>query len=152
MGHCGKVMFFTPVCHSVQRGSMSRGVSVRGSLSRGFLFGEGGYLSRVLCPGGLCPGESLCRGVSVQRGLGPGRPPYSNLREVCILLECILVNLYFNTGMFDQTHDKQNSLCPGGSLSGSLSSGSLSRGGLCPGRTPHTVTCGRYASYWNAFL
>ena len=137
MGHCGKVMFFTPVCHSVQRGSMSRGslsrgslsrgVSVRGSLSRGFLFG-GGYLSRVLCPGGSLSRRSLSRGVSVQgslgpggslsRGVCPGRPPYSNVRAVCILLECILVNFYFNTGMFDQTHDKQNSLCPGGSLSG----------------------------------
>ena len=37
--------------------------------------------------------------------------------------------------------------------------GSLSRGGLCPGGTglcqgdpPRTVTCGRYASYSNAFL
>ena len=41
-------------------------------------------------------------------------------------------------------------LCPGGSLSGR----SLSRGGLCPGDPPchHTVTCGWYTSYWNAFL
>ena len=56
-------------------------------------------------------------------------------------------------------------LCPGGSLSG----GSLSRGGLCAGGVsgqgrslsggslvmetpPRTVTSGRYASYWNAFL
>ena len=50
-------------------------------------------------------------------------------------------------------------LCPGvgvGSLSGG--GGSLSRGALCQGdpppptETPRTVTCGRYASYWNAFL
>ena len=45
-------------------------------------------------------------------------------------------------------------LCPGGSLSrGSLSGGSLSKGvtGLeIPPR--RTVTCWRYASYWNAFL
>ena len=56
-----------------------------------------------------------------------------------------------------------------GSLSrGSLFRGSLSRGRgvsvqrvLCPGGSlsmvsvggdPHAVTCGRYASYWNAFL
>ena len=34
-------------------------------------------------------------------------------------------------------------LCPGG--------GSV-QGGLCQGDPPHTVTCGRYASYWNAFF
>ena len=59
-------------------------------------------------------------------------------------------------------------LCPRGSLSGvsvwgSLSRGSLSQGGLCLGvlcprgsisrrGIPCTVTSGRYASYWNAFL
>ena len=45
-------------------------------------------------------------------------------------------------------------LSPGGSLSkGSLSRGSVSGGGLCQG-DPHCcmVMCGRYASYWNAFL
>ena len=41
-------------------------------------------------------------------------------------------------------------LYPGG---GSLTGGSLSRGGFLLGRPPpRTVTCGRYASYWNAFL
>ena len=59
------------------------------------------------------------------------------------------------------------SLGAGGSLSReSLSGGSLSMGvrvsvhggeGLCPGGSllgdpPRTVTSGRYASYWNAFL
>ena len=60
----------------------------------------------------------------------------------------------------------QGGLCPGGGVSvqeggfclvggslsrrGSFSRGSLSRG-LCPGN-PHTVTCGRYASYWNTLL
>ena len=65
-------------------------------------------------------------------------------------------------------------LCPGGvSVWGlcpgvSVQEGSLSKGSLCPGgvsfqgeslsrgvsvrETPHTVTYGRYASYWNAFL
>ena len=61
-------------------------------------------------------------------------------------------------------------VCLGGSLSrgsvlgGSLSRGSLSGrvsvrggGGFCPvgslsRRLPHTVTSGRYASYWNVFL
>ena len=37
--------------------------------------------------GGLCPGGGLCTG-----GLCQGEPPpYSNVRVVCILLECILV-------------------------------------------------------------
>ena len=56
-------------------------------------------------------------------------------------------------------------LCPGGSLSRgslpgglcpgrSLSGGRVSMGGLClTGESPPgTVTCGRYVSYWNAFL
>ena len=46
----------------------------------------------------------------------------------------------------------QGGLCLGRSLSGRpLSGGSLSRGDLCQA-DPRTVTCGRYASYWNAFL
>ena len=40
-------------------------------------------------------------------------------------------------------------LCPGVSLSGGLS---VRGGGLCQGDPTCTVTCGRYASYWNAFL
>ena len=40
-------------------------------------------------------------------------------------------------------------LCPGGSLSGA---GSLSRGRVSVREISPTVTCGRYASYWNAFL
>ena len=60
---------FTPVCHSVQggslsRGSLSRGVSVEGSL----------------------------RGGSLSRGSVSGRPPYGNLWTVHSLLECILVH------------------------------------------------------------
>ena len=106
---------------------------------------------------GLCPGGSLSRGVSVPGGS-------------------------LSRGLCPRGVSVQEGLCPGGSLSrGSLSRGSLSgvlcpeggicpRGGLCPGRgvylqaggslsrgvsvreTPHTVTSGRYASYWNAFL
>ena len=52
----------------------------------------------------------------------------------------------------------QGGLCRGGVSvhGGSLSRGSLSVGPLSGGisvrETPRTVTCGRYASYWNAFL
>ena len=69
----------------------------------------------------------------------------------------------------------QRDLCPGGFLSSGVSvrGGFLSRegfcpgrvsvqgwslsGGLCPegslsGRSPDTVTCGWYTSYWNAYL
>ena len=59
-----KVMF-SQMSLCPQWGSLSRGSQSRG----------------VLCPGGLCPG-----GVS-------GRPPYSYVRAVHILLECILVQL-----------------------------------------------------------
>ena len=39
------------------------------------------------------------------------------------------------------------------STGGSLSGGRVSvQGGLCQGDPPGTVTCGRYASYWSAFL
>ena len=56
------------------------------------------------------------------------------------------------------------SLCPGGRSLSRWGGGSLSRWGeiLCPGGfsvqeslcqgDPRRVTCGRYASYWNAFL
>ena len=80
----------------------------------------------------VCPQggpRSLSRGVSVQGGLCPG------------------------------------GLCPGGSLSRGISvQGGLFPGGLCPAgwslsrgvvsvrETSCTVTSGRYASYWNAFL
>ena len=85
------------------------------------------------------------------------------------------------TGHMTRGFCPEGGLCRGGSLSGgSLSRGSLSRrvfvqweggslsrgGGWCPRglclgvsvqgvsvrETPHTVTSGRYASYWNAFL
>ena len=66
-----------------------------GSLSRG-------ALSRGLCPEGkLCPGGvsvqgslsrgSLSRGDLCQWGVSVRETPYSNVRAVRILLECILV-------------------------------------------------------------
>ena len=82
----------------------------------------GGLCPGGLCPWDLCPGGSLSRGVSVQGGLCPG--------GLCL-----------------------GGLCPRGLRPGwSLSGGSLSREGLCQEDPPHTVTCGRCASYWNAFL
>ena len=48
----------------------------------------------------------------------------------------------------------QGGLCPGGVYIQegiSVHGGSLSRGSVME-TTPVTVTCGRYASYWNAFL
>ena len=75
---------FTGVClstggFSVQgEGLCPRGVSVKGgSLSRGKVSVEG------LSGGGGC----------LSRKSLSGRPPYGNVQEVCIPLECILVNL-----------------------------------------------------------
>ena len=90
--------------------SLSRCVSVRGSLSRGSLFRglrPGGFWSGGLCPGDLCPGRSLSRGYlfwgSLSRGLCSG-----------VSVHGISV--------------KGEGLCPGGvSDQGSLSRGSLSR-------------------------
>ena len=53
-------------------------------------------------------------------------------------------------------HGGGGGLCPGGFQPGGCPGGvsvqeSLSRGSLS-GRPPRTVTCGQYASYWNAFL
>ena len=77
------------------------------------------------CPGGLCPEGSLSRGraVPVQGGLC--------LEDLCLI------------GVFVQGEG------------GSLSEVGLCQGGLCYGdpqtETPHIVTSGQYASYWNAF-
>ena len=51
----------------------------------------------------------------------------------------------------------QGGLCPGGLFpGGSLSKGVSVQRGVCPGGSlsgrPPYVSCGRYASYWNAFL
>ena len=72
--------------------SLTRGVSVWGSLSRGISVQT----------------DSLCRGVSVQgvsvQGISVGQEsvretPYGNMRAVRILLECILVSYHFSVFM-----------------------------------------------------
>ena len=103
-------------------------------------WGGGGSLWGSLSRGSLSMGVSVHRvsvqgvsvqGISIQGGLCPGRGSLS-------------VSLW-------------GSLSRGYLSSESLSRGSLSRG-LCPRRgvpvreIPRTVTCGWYASYWNAFL
>ena len=58
---------------------------------------QGVSVWEVSAQGGFCPGGSLLGGVSIQGDLCPGGslsgipPPYSYVRAVCILLECILV-------------------------------------------------------------
>ena len=118
-------LIFTPVCQSFcSRGGLCPSMHHRSH-------DQGG-----LCPGRVSVWESLSRGVSVQgvsvqEGLCPGGLcPWRSL---------------------------SGGLCPGRSLLG----GSLSRkvsaqgvsvwGVLCQG-DPRTVMCGRYASYWNAYL
>ena len=83
---------------------------------------RGGFCPGGLYPGGLCPGGPLSRGVSIQ---GKGLYP----GEGSLSRERVSV--------------QGKGLCPG--------EGSLSRG-VSVRETPHTVTCGWYASYWNAFL
>ena len=116
---CGKVMFshvsvilsrgeggLYPSMHQ-RRGSLSRGVSVRGCLCPGVSLSGGSLSMGVLCPGVslsggslsmgvLCPGGSLSRGVSVREiPQTESPPPYGNERVVRILLECILVQQNF---------------------------------------------------------
>ena len=76
-----------------------RGLCPGGSLSRG-LSVQRGFLSKGLSvKGGLCPeGVSVQRGVSVQGDLCQGDPPYGNVQAVSILLECIFVCYIFCTG------------------------------------------------------
>ena len=145
---------FTGVCLSMGEGGLCpQGVSVQGGLCPGGSLSTGG-----LCPGegSLSTGESLSAGVSVQgvsvQGVSVKRVPVQGVSVQGDLLP--------------------GGLCLGISVQGgSLSRGSLSgrflSGGLCPrgylskgvsvqgslsGRPPHTVTCRRYLSYWNAFL
>ena len=86
----GQGNVFTPVCHSVHRGSLSGGgevcpgglclggspaggrVSVQGGLCPGVVSAQGGgsVCPGGLCLGGLCPEGSLPRGISVQGGRG----------------------------------------------------------------------------------
>ena len=78
---------------------------------------------RGLCPGGLCPGVSLSRGGGLCPGVGVSVQGWESL--------------------------SRGGLC----LGGSLSSGGLCPGGVSVRETPRrTITCGWYASYWNAFL
>ena len=71
----------------------------------------------------------------------------------------------FVQGSLSKRVSVQGGLCPGVSIQAGLCpGGSVSEGGLCAGwwvflcrggsvrETPQTVTCGWYASYWNAFL
>ena len=153
---------------SVQGVSVHSGISIQWGICLGVLCG---CLCLIcLCLGGLCPGKgSLSReGVSVQgRGLCLGRGSLSvqgvsvhsgisiqwgiclGVLCGCLCLICLcLGGLCLGRG-----------LCPGVSVpGGSLSRGSLSSGisvqGVSVREDPHpsTVTCGRYASHWNAFL
>ena len=126
---------FTRVCGSVHR------------------VGEAGDL----CPGGLCPGGSLSGGG----GLSPGGISVQGVSvqgvsvlEVGVCVQGVLVQGGLCPWGLCPWGLCPWGLCPGASLSGgSLSTGSLSRG-LCQGdpHCCHTVTCGRYTSYWHAFL
>ena len=103
------------------------------------LWGGGGCLCPGVsvwggpCPGGLCPGRSLSRWVSVQGSLSRGVSVQGSL--------CPRGSL-------------SRGLCPWGvSVLGGLCLGGLCPwGGLCHGDHHHTITSGWYASYWNAFL
>ena len=80
---------------SVQRGSLSWGVSVwGGSLSGRFLLGDLSRGVSVHCPRGSLSMGSLSRGLCL-RGLCQGDPPYGNQRAVGILLEWIIVKIMF---------------------------------------------------------
>ena len=79
-----------------------------------------------------------------------------------VMFLCLSVNHSVHRGglcpsMHHRSHDQRGSLSRGVSVwGGPLSRGSLSGGGLSRGvsvrKTPYTVTSGRYASHWNAFL
>ena len=108
----------------------SQGVSVPACITGNMTSGS---LSRGLCPGGLCPGRSLSRG-SLSRGI--------SVKGVSI---------------------HGGSLCPWGLCPGGICLGGMVSVLGCPSRgvslrenprteTPRLVTCGWYASYWNAFL
>ena len=59
---------------------------------------QGGSLSRGLCPGGLSPGGSLSRGVSIRE-----IPPYGEEWVVRILLECVLVIYVIVLSIYDDS-------------------------------------------------
>ena len=122
---------FTPVCHSVHREVSVWWVSVQGVSVKG-----------ALCPGGLCQRGSLSRGslskrlsvqgVSVKGALCPG--------GLC------------QRGSLSRGSLSRRDLCPGGLCPGGLCPGLSVQGGSLSRRSPSMVTCGCYASYWNAFL
>ena len=141
-------------CLSVHRGSqsLSRGVSAQGgSLSRVWVSVWGVSVQGGLCLAGSLPREDLhpgcgclSRGVSVW-GLS-GRISVQGVSAQGGSLSRVWVS-FQGVGLPGGSLSGWV-LCPGGSGPG----GSLSKGGLCRGGDPSTVTCGRYASYWNAFL
>ena len=99
-------------------------------------------------------GLSLCPGVSFQGGLCPGR----SLSGGLCFLRCSSVHggLGLCLGVSVRGSLSRGSLSREVSVQGVSIWGSLSKGGFCPGGLcqgdPRTVTSGRYASYWNAFL
>ena len=138
---CGKVV--VPVCDSVHRG-----ISVQGSLSRGFCPGvsvQGVSVQRGHCPGGHCPGGSLSRGslssgVSVQRIHCPGGSlSRGSLSRGVYVQEGSLSRVSLSRGISVQGISVQ-----GISVQGvSVKEGSVSRRGLCQGDSSHTVTSGQ---------
>ena len=92
-------------------------------------------VQRCLCPEGVSVKRgSLSGGVSVQGSLS---------REVSVQgCLCPERESLSSGGSLSRGVSVQRGLCPEGV--------SVQRG-LCQG-DPHTVMCGRYASYWNAFL
>ena len=63
------------------------------------------------------------------------------------------VSVQRRRGVYVQGVSVQGVLCPGGLCPTGVSvRGDLYQGGSFVRETPHTVMCGRYASYWNAFL
>ena len=78
---------FLHLSDSVHRGVSVQGVFVQGgSLSKGVSVQEVSVQWGSLSNGGLCPVGGLCQ----------GDPPYCKERAVRILLECILVTLFFH--------------------------------------------------------
>ena len=114
----------------------TRGVSVQGSLSSGYL-SSGSLSMGVSVHGGLCPWGSLSRGVSVQ-----GVSVYRD-GDLC------------PGGSLSRWSLSMGVSIHGGSLSRRVSvqdGGDLCSRGVSVRETPFIVKCGEYASYWNAFL
>ena len=107
----------------------------------------------------LPPANEVCEGyvftgvLSVHRGVSVSVWRRVSLQVVSVQGGSLSRVVSIQGGVSVWGVSVQGGLCPGGSLS----RGSLSRG-VCQGDPPdrapppHTVTSGRYASYWNAFL